>query len=298
MQALAYKNKNFDIREPFNGLFTQGMVCHETYKDQKNNWISPEEITSKNGKKFLKADPSIEITVGPSESMSKSKKNTIDPEDIIKNYGADSVRLFILSDSPPEKDVQWSEEGIASSGRFIQKLWSMNLKIIEEIDKNHNKDSSSNLVKFTNKFIKKITYNLNNFNYNIIIANIHEMHSYINKEINQEYKKETLIINYEKILICLQPIIPHLANEALKTINKEEKITWPSYEESLIIEDTTPFVIQINGKKRGLIEVEMNQSEEQVLEKIKQNEKINKFFLNKDLKKIIFVPNKLINIII
>jgi leucyl-tRNA synthetase len=298
MQALAYKNKNFDIREPFNGLFTQGMVCHETYKDQKNNWISPEEITSKNGKKFLKADPSIEITVGPSESMSKSKKNTIDPEDIIKNYGADSVRLFILSDSPPEKDVQWSEEGISSSFRFIQKLWSMNSKIIEEIEKNHSKDSSSNLVKFTNKFIKKITFNLNNFNYNIIIANIHEMHSYINKEINHGYKKETLIKNYKNILICLQPIIPHLANEALKTVNNEEKITWPSYEESLILENTTPFVIQINGKKRGLIEVEMNQSKEQILKKIKQNEKINKYFKNKELKKIIFVPNKLINIII
>ncbi len=298
MQALTYKNKNFNIKEPFNGLFTQGMVCHETYKDSKNNWISPEEITSKNGKKFLKSDPSIEVKVGPSESMSKSKKNTIDPEDIIKNYGADSVRLFILSDSPPEKDVQWSEEGIASSFRFIQKLWSLNSKIIEEIDKNHNQDSSNNLVKFTNKFIKKITHNLNNFNYNIIIANIHEMHSYVNKEINYKYKKETLIKNYKKILICLQPIIPHLANEALKTINDGEKITWPSYEESLILEHTTPFVIQINGKKRGIIEIEMNQSKEQVLEKIKQNEKINKYFFNKELKKIIFIPNKLINIIV
>ncbi|MDA9138118.1 leucine--tRNA ligase, partial [Candidatus Pelagibacter ubique] len=109
MQALSYKNDNFKLKEPFDGLFTQGMVCHETYKDQTNSWLSPEEVTSEDGKEFYKKDnPSEKIIVGPTESMSKSKKNTIDPENIIKNYGADSVRLFILSDSPPEKDVQWS----------------------------------------------------------------------------------------------------------------------------------------------------------------------------------------------
>ena len=114
MQAISFKNKEFNILEPFKGLFTQGMVCHETYKDQKNNWLSPDEISSKDGKKFfLKKNLKEEVIVGPSESMSKSKKNTIDPEEIIKNYGADAVRLFILSDSPPEKDVQWSEQGLS-----------------------------------------------------------------------------------------------------------------------------------------------------------------------------------------
>ena len=129
MRALSDKNNNFNILEPFSGLFTQGMVCHETYKDPDNNWISPEEIENIDGKKYLKQDRSKLISVGPSESMSKSKKNTIDPENIIANYGADSARLFILSDSPPEKDVQWSEEGIVSSFKFIQKLWKLNEKI-------------------------------------------------------------------------------------------------------------------------------------------------------------------------
>jgi len=110
MQALSFQNEKFTIKEPFTGLFTQGMVCHETYKDQNNNWLSPEEVTSINGKKYLKDNTLVEVKVGSSESMSKSKKNTIDPENIIQSYGADSVRLFILSDSPPEKDVQWSEE--------------------------------------------------------------------------------------------------------------------------------------------------------------------------------------------
>ncbi len=135
MRALSYGNSNFKIFEPFEGLFTQGMVCHETYKDSDNNWVSPEEIETIDGKKFLKKNPSKRITVGPSESMSKSKKNTIDPENIIRNYGADAARLFILSDSPPEKDVQWSEEGIISSYKFIQKLWNLNSKILSEDSK-------------------------------------------------------------------------------------------------------------------------------------------------------------------
>ena len=201
MQALSYEDKKFNIKEPFKGLFTQGMVCHETYKDMDNNWVSPDEIISQDGKKYLKKNPSVAIKVGPSESMSKSKKNTVDPENIINHYGADSVRLFILSDSPPEKDVQWSEEGIIASFKFIQKLWSLNNRIKEEINKNHKKDISTELTKYTNKFIKKISDNLENFHYNIIVANLHEMHSFINKEISKGYQKKTILENYEKILI-------------------------------------------------------------------------------------------------
>ena len=117
MKALGYKNKDFSFTEPFKGLFTQGMVCHETYKDQRNNWISPDEIELIDGELF-KRRSNNKIIVGPSESMSKSKKNVIDPENIINNYGADAVRLFILSDSPPEKDVQWSEQGMTASINF------------------------------------------------------------------------------------------------------------------------------------------------------------------------------------
>jgi leucyl-tRNA synthetase len=160
MQALSYQNEKLNITEPFKGLFTQGMVCHETYKDENNNWVSPDQITSINGKKYLKNDTKKEIKVGPSESMSKSKKNTIDPENIINNYGADSARLFILSDSPPEKDVQWSEEGISASYKFIQKLWNLNGIIHEEIKKNHSIDIDDEIKIFTNKFIKKISDNL------------------------------------------------------------------------------------------------------------------------------------------
>jgi leucyl-tRNA synthetase len=230
--------------------------------------------------------------------MSKSKRNVIDPENIIRDFGADSVRLFILSDSPPEKDVQWSEEGISSAFKFIQKLWNMHLKIIDQIQKNHKKNSSDKLIKYSNKFIKKITYNLDNFSYNIIIANIHELYTFINKEINQNYKRDTLLENYKKILITLNPIIPHFASEALKGINCLDELSWPTYNEDLLKEDTKTFVVQINGKKRGLIEIKIDQSEKEILKLIYQDNNLNKYLNEQTIKNKIFVPNKLMNIII
>ena len=230
--------------------------------------------------------------------MSKSKKNVIDPENIIRDYGADSVRLFILSDSPPEKDVQWSEEGISSAFKFVQKLWNLHLKIISELQQNHRENSSDKLLKYVNKFIKKITYNLENFSYNIIVANIHELYTFLNNELNQKYKKETLLENYKKILITLNPIIPHFSSEALKNINSLDEISWPTYNEDLLKEDAKPFVIQINGKKRGLIEIKLDQSEKDILNLIYQDNTLNKYLYKKDIKKKIFIPNKLINIIV
>src|SRR6056300_269733 len=221
MQALAFKNEKFKFKEPFDGLFTQGMVCHETYKDQTNSWLSPEEVTSEDGIKFYKKDsPSEKIIVGPTESMSKSKKNTIDPENIIKNYGADSVRLFILSDSPPEKDVQWSDQGMLASFKFIQKLWTLNSKILDKIKDNNQNDEGENLTKFTNQLINKITQNLEKFHYNVIVANFYEIYNFLIKETDKPIKKEVLIENYKKILILMNPFIPHFSNECLSTINQ------------------------------------------------------------------------------
>ena len=297
MQALSHQNNKMNITEPFKGLFTQGMVCHETYKDENNNWISPDQITSINGKKYLKDNTTKEIRVGPSESMSKSKKNTVDPENIIKNYGADSARLFILSDSPPEKDVQWSEEGISASFKFIQKLWNLNKKIFEEIDKNHSQNTNDELEIFTNKFIKKITDNLNNFSYNIIIANFHEAHSFLVKNIDKGYKQDNIKENYGKILTTMMPVIPHFASECLKMIDSNS-YKWPEYDEKVIVEDKINFVVQVNGKKRGLIYLSNDKSKEEVLGLVKKEVNIGKYIKDSKIRKVIFVPKKLINIII
>ena len=298
MQALSYKNDNFKLKEPFDGLFTQGMVCHETYKDQTNSWLSPEEVTSEDGKEFYKKDnPSEKIIVGPTESMSKSKKNTIDPENIIKNYGADSVRLFILSDSPPEKDVQWSDQGMLASFKFVQKLWALNSKILDKIKDNNQNDEGKNLTKFTNQLINKITQNLEKFHYNVIVANFYEMYNFLIKETDKPIKKEILIENYKKILILMNPFIPHFSNECLNTIN-EDQIKWPKVSKGDLIEENINFVVQINGKKRAILKVKRDMLEKEILETIKLNQEIEKFINNQKIKKSIFVPNRLINIII
>ena len=297
MRALNYENAEFNIKEPFSGLFTQGMVCHETYKDPDDNWVGPEEIETINGEKYLKKDNSKKIKIGPSESMSKSKKNTIDPEKIIEDYGADSARLFILSDSPPEKDIQWSEEGIISAYKFIQKFWNLNAKVLDEIKKNHKDDSDNEFEKNTNLFLKNITKNLEEFGYNKIIANLHEIYSFLIKQIEKPYKKSTLIENYKKILICMSPIIPHFAHECLDGLSIKN-IDWPNFNETILITDTINVVVQINGKKRGLITSKPNLSEENLFEIIVKDEKLSKYIKQENIKRKIYIKDKLINIII
>ena len=298
MHALSYKNEKFNIKEPFKGLFTQGMVCHETYKDKNNNWVSPDELIVIDGKKFLKKDKNELVKVGPSESMSKSKKNTIDPEKIIEEYGADSVRLFILSDSPPEKDVQWSEEGMNSSYKFIQKLWVLNQKIIAEIKANHPFNSDNSIEKISNQFVKNVTNNIHNFAYNKIIANFHEMYSSLNKIILNKIEKKKLIENYKTILIAMNPVIPHFSKECLDLIGEKKENVWPNINEEFLIEDKKNFIIQVNGKTKGIIIADKNISEENLLLKINENPKLKNYIWGKTIKKKIFIAEKLINIII
>ena len=298
MKALSFDNKDFNIEEPFKGLFTQGMVCHETYRDPNNNWVSPDEIIDINGKKFLKSDSSQKITVGPSESMSKSKKNTIDPEKIINDYGADAVRLFIISDSPPEKDVQWSEEGMSASFKFIQKLWKLHLDLLSQIKSNNEKDYSGNLEKITNIFIENVTNNLLNFSYNKIVANFHELHSSLTKELKNNYSRSSLIENYSKILIVMNPIIPHFSNECLEMLQIKNNFNWPNSKKELLLEKYVNFVVQINGKKRGIIKSKRDTSETELLDLINKDSLISKNIDNHQIKKKIFIPNRLINIII
>ena len=297
MHALSYQNNNFRIKEPFNGLFTQGMVCHETYKDKNNNWVSPDELNTVNGEKILKSTGES-VKVGPSESMSKSKKNTIDPEQIIKDYGADSARLFILSDSPPEKDVQWSDEGIKSAYKFIQKMWVLNQKIIQEIEADHPYNSNNDLEKMTNKFINDVTHNIENFSYNKIIANFHETYSALNKIILNKIEKEKLIENYRKILITLSPVIPHFSYECMEMLDIKDKILWPTVNQKFLLKDKIKFIIQFNGKTRKIIETNKDINEEYLINEIKKDKKMKEYLSEKRIQKKIFIPNKLMNLII
>ena len=303
--ALSNKNDKFNITEPFLGLFTQGMVCHETYKDANGLWLNPKEVETSDGNNyFMKNSPKEAVSVGASESMSKSKKNTIDPEEMIKNYGADAVRLFILSDSPPEKDVLWSDQGMLAAYKFVHKFWLIHKKIKGEI-LSSKKDmiNDKNLIEeefqtFTNEIINKITMNLDNFHYNVIIANFHETYNFLSKlEINK-INSPVLLENYVKILTIMSPVIPHFTSECINEVKKEESTNWPIVNKKLLAKKTLKIVIQFNGKKRGIIICDLNINENQLLDLIKSDNQYEKYFKDKTIIKTIYVKDRLINLIL
>ena len=298
-RALSYRNDELNLKEPFKGLFTQGMVCHETYKDQNNNWLSPDEVQTDNGKDYYtKKKPSEKIAVGATESMSKSKKNTIDPEEIIKNYGADAARLFILSDSPPEKDVLWSEEGIIASYKFIQKFWTLHQKIKLTLKEKDQENFSESLEEFTSKTINRVNLSLEKFSYNVIIANLHEIYNFFNKMIVAKKNYQNLLDNYKKILKIMLPIIPHITSECLSEVSDDKNLKWPEINKKYLDTREHNMVIQINGKKRGLISTENNINEKNLIKQIENTNKIQKYLINKKIIKSIFIKNKLINLIV
>ena len=297
-RALRLNNDKLKVDEPFKGLFTQGMVCHETYKDDENNWLRPEEVSSNNGKDFYeKNNPHKKVKVGPSESMSKSKRNTIDPQDIIKKYGADAVRFFILADSPPDRDVKWTDEGIISSHKFVQKFWILSEEILE-LNRKTTEIFNEELESFTNQVVDKTNQSLNKFRYNVIIATFHEIYSHYKKIVDNKTNFKNLKNSFEKILILMMPVMPHLASECLERFNYNKKLCWPIVEEKYLKNEKNNIVIQVNGKKRSIITVESNIEEKDLIEKINNEKLITKYIENKKLIKIIYVKNKIINYII
>jgi len=298
MRALSLNKKDIKIKEPFKGLFTQGMVCHETYKDEKNNWLSPDQIISEDGKNyFLKDNKDIKVIVGPSESMSKSKKNTVDPQNIIDQYGADAVRFFILADSPPEKDVQWSDEGMISSYKFIQKFWGLSIQILD-LTKSKNIGFNDELENFTNQTLQKIETAIEKFRYNLLIANCHEIYSFFKKIAENNKNFKNLKDNFEKILISISPIIPHITSECLEKFNDKLKIEWPKIDKNYLIDENCEIVIQINGKKRNIFLINKNKNENEIKEYIEKKMLISKYLTNKKILKTIYVQDRLINYIV
>ena len=232
--------------------------------------------------------------------MSKSKKNTIDPEIMIENYGADAVRFFILSDSPPEKDVQWSEQGMLASYKFIQKFWKLNSEIFEVINKNDNSKKNKDEINiFTNEIIKRITFNLENFNYNVIIANFHEIHNFFYRILqDKNFDVKELKTNFIKILKSMQPILPHLISECLTKFNEKFLANWPKIDDKYLEQKKVNIVVQINGKKRGVIFCRKDIMEKELVGIIKIDKDLRKYFDKKKITKNIYVKNKIINFLL
>ncbi len=298
MKAIKKSNDKIICSEPFKNLFTQGMVCHETYKDINGNWLYPEEIEKNSEKKAIKKIDRSQVIIGASESMSKSKKNTIDPETMINQYGADAVRWFILSDSPPEKDVQWSDAGVVSSNKFLQKIWNLNQSII---NKPETKNSESDEEKFEEKIdlhIYKIDNSVNNFQFNVAIAQFYEIYKYFNDSIKLAISKKILISNITKVMKLMIPFTPHLAHECLLNLNCTEIDTWPKINEKVLANVKINMVIQINGKTRDILKIEKNLTERDINKLINDQSKAKKYIADKNIIKTIFVKNRILNYIV
>ena len=296
MKAINMNNKNIDLSEPFKNLFTQGMVCHESYKDENGNWLYPEEIERVDQNTVIKKKDSSRVIVGPSESMSKSKKNTIDPETMINQYGADAVRWFILSDSPPEKDIQWSNAGVISANKFLQKVWDLNSKIKLRKKIVGDQVLEKNFIKNSNNFAHKIDQSINQFRFNVSIALFYENFNFFKDNIGKKISNDILLeyfINFLKLMI---PFTPHIASECLEIHGKNLTDNWPKIEKTGF--DDVKVAIQVNGKTRDVLSVKKNILEEELVRIVKKNSKANKYTEKGKIIKIIYVKNKIINYII
>ena len=301
------KGKELGISEPFDGLFTQGMVCHETYKNEKNEWIYPDEVIEKKGE--LEHISSREkIIKGPSESMSKSKKNVIDPEKIINEYGADSARWFVLSDSPPERDINWSEAGIQGSWRFCQKIWSLVQNNIEVFTINSNEKSaeiSENALALQREIhnnLFQVTTSIEKFQMNVSVAKIYEMVNHLSRFDSKKPADQSIIKESLEILIrIIEPMTPHLAEECWSIIGKTSDLTtepWPKVKQDILVKENTTIIIQINGKKRGELTIPMNSNEDEVVKESMNIKNIADSLEGKKIIKQIFVLNKILNLVI
>ena len=298
MKAIKLNSEKIHFNEPFKNLYTQGMICHETYKDQKGGWLNPDEVEFSNKGIVLKKLDKTKVTVGPSEAMSKSKKNTIDPEKMIKQYGADSVRWFVLSDSPPDKDIQWSDQGINSSYKFLQKISNLNENIFHRKEKNLDPKLEKEFDSSTNKYIDKISNLIEKFQLNVVIANFYELFQIFNGSLDKNISNQVYKENYIKYLKIMSPFIPFLTNACLAKFKEKDIDSWPVVNKDLLEDIKTKIAIQINGKTRDVIEVKKDLDSDEIREIIKKYDKEKKYLNNKEIKKTIFVKNKIVNYII
>jgi len=298
MRVVKNSNKKIKYEEPFKGLFTQGMVCHETYKNTEGKWLNPENIEKDNNGNWVNKIDQTKVFAGPSEAMSKSKKNIIDPESMIKIYGADAVRWFILSDSPPEKDVQWSNHGVSAAYKFLQKIYNLNTRIIDRKEKSQNNKIEKQFEIDFNTYIDKVTNLIDNFQLNVVIASVYEIYYLINLNIDKDIGNKCLKKNYINFLRILLPFTPHLASECLEQLDETKLDTWPVIDTNLIQDQKIKIAIQINGKTREIIEISKDMLEKDVIFESKKNVKIKKNLMNKNIIRVIFVKNKIINYLV
>ncbi len=310
-----------DIDEPFTGLFTQGMVTHETYQDGEGNWLYPAEITKDDSGKVVKTGDGSPVTVGPSIKMSKSKRNTVDPQDILDTYGADAARLFILSDSPPERDLEWTEGGIAGAWRFINKLYSTfiyNIAVVEKIFKEPFPEPNSpmpeilsdDMIFFRQKIHKAIhdvSESIESFQMNKAVASVRELSNELFKtkietgwQLDYGYlwcQREAM----ETLAKLINPMMPHLAEELWQQLGHETLLAdtpWPEADPALLTADTVTIGVQVNGKLRASITLPKDAGQQEAETAAMAEEGVQRAIEGKQVRKVIVVPGRIVNVVV
>jgi len=289
------------VAEPFAGLFTQGMVCHETYKDADGQWVPPDEVEKRDGKAFL-LGTDTEVAIGPSEKMSKSKKNVIAPETIIAEYGADTIRWFMLSDTPPERDIEWTDAGAEGCWRFVNRIHRLcteagNLPPAGTAPAAPD-EASRALRAASHKAIAAVTDHLEHLRFNSAVAQLYTLANTIGAadKADPSVRREAL----ETLVLLCAPMMPHLAEECWKALGHAElaaETPWPRHDPALTASDTVTMPVQVNGKRRGEIVIAKGAGNATVEAAALQDEGVIRALEGKAPKKVIVVPNRIVNIV-
>jgi leucyl-tRNA synthetase len=300
------------VVEPFAGLMTQGMVCHETYRGADGAWLTPDEVT-RTADGAVHRDTGETVTVGRSEKMSKSRKNVVDPEAIIATYGADTARLFMLSDSPPERDLEWTEAGVEGAWRFINRLWRMVVEPPKAVaDKTARPtatladgDAASKTLaalREMHRTISRVSDDLEKFGFNRAVARIREFTNALADLPGDD--KDTVWVRrqgLETIVKLIGPMMPHLAEELWRRLGHETLLAdtrWPEADPAMLVDDTVTVGVQVNGKLRGTIQLGKDCGENEARAAALVLPNVVKAMGEKPPRKVIVVPNRIINVVI
>jgi len=298
---------HLSVSEPFDGLFTQGMVCHETYTDAEGNWLSPEDIVRHEKGASLRADPSAHVQIGGIEKMSKSKKNVVDPDHIIAEYGADTARWFMLSDSPPERDVQWTQDGIEGASRFVQRLWRIISEAASHLDmaalpSRPQGEAAMQLYRATHQAIANVTHDLNGLAFNRAVARIYELTNHIGSfKPEDDEARAALKQSLQHLVHLFSPMMPHLAESCWALLGGEGLVAqaaWPSADQEALVSDNIILPVQINGKRRAEISVPRDADKDMIEKVVMAEPQVEKFLDGQAIKKCIIVPGRIVNLVV